>query len=116
MSARGSARFSAGISENETSRSADVCAPKSISRRPAPASDRMARDWDYRRAGHSLVAEAANLANRVVVMSPRPGRIVETLHVDLPSDRDYAGTMKRPEFIRVANRARDLLGSSSGAD
>jgi len=62
------------------------------------------------------VAEAAYLANRMVVMSPRPGRIVETLDVDLPSDRDYAETMKRPEFIRVANRARDLLGSSSGAD
>ncbi|MBW8710247.1 MAG: ATP-binding cassette domain-containing protein, partial [Mycobacterium sp.] len=62
------------------------------------------------------VAEAAYLANRVVVMSPRPGRIVETLNVDLPSERDYAETMKRPEFIRVANRARDLLGSSSGAD
>jgi NitT/TauT family transport system ATP-binding protein len=62
------------------------------------------------------VAEAAYLANRAVVMSPRPGRIVETLNVDLPSERDYAETMKRPEFIRVANRARDLLGSSSGAD
>jgi NitT/TauT family transport system ATP-binding protein len=62
------------------------------------------------------VAEAAYLANRVVVMSPRPGRIVETLNVDLPSERDYAETMKRPEFIRVANRARDLLGSTGGAD
>jgi NitT/TauT family transport system ATP-binding protein len=62
------------------------------------------------------VAEAVYLANRVVVMSPRPGRIVETLGVDLPSERDYAETMERPEFIRVANRVRDLLGSSTAAD
>ncbi|MHA0288751.1 ABC transporter ATP-binding protein [Mycobacterium sp. C3-094] len=62
------------------------------------------------------VAEAVYLANRVVVMSPRPGRIVETLDVDLPVDRDYAETMERPEFIRVANRVRDLLGSTTAAD
>jgi NitT/TauT family transport system ATP-binding protein len=62
------------------------------------------------------VAEAVYLANRVVVMSPRPGRIVETLDVDLPAERDYAETMERQEFIRVANRVRDLLGSTSSAD
>ncbi|MFN3004799.1 ABC transporter ATP-binding protein [Mycolicibacterium wolinskyi] len=62
------------------------------------------------------VAEAVYLANRVVVMSPRPGRIVEMLDVNLPAERDYAETMERPEFIRVANRVRDLLGSSSAAD
>ena len=62
------------------------------------------------------VAEAVYLANRVVVMSPRPGRIVETLDVDLPAERDYSSTMQRPEFIRVANRVRDLLGSSTAAD
>ena len=62
------------------------------------------------------VAEAVYLANRVVVMSPRPGRIVDTLDVDLPVERDYAETMERPEFIRVANRVRDLLGSTTSAD
>ncbi len=62
------------------------------------------------------VAEAVYLANRVVVMSPRPGRIVETLDVDLPAERDYAETMERPEFIQVANRVRELLGSTTSAD
>lgn len=62
------------------------------------------------------VAEAVYLANRVVVMSPRPGRIVETLDVDLPPEREYGETMERPEFIKVANRVRDLLGSSTAAD
>ncbi|NUP25224.1 MAG: ABC transporter ATP-binding protein, partial [Nocardia sp.] len=62
------------------------------------------------------VAEAVYLANRVVVMSPRPGRIIEKLEVDLPAHRDYATTMETPEFIRVANRVRDLLGSVAHAD
>ncbi|MET0899319.1 MAG: ABC transporter ATP-binding protein [Mycobacterium sp.] len=62
------------------------------------------------------VAEAVYLANRVVVMSPRPGRIIETLDVDLPAERDYAETMERPEFIKVATRVRDLLGSAGAAD
>jgi NitT/TauT family transport system ATP-binding protein len=62
------------------------------------------------------VAEAVYLANRVVVMSPRPGRIIETLDVDLPAERDYAETMERPEFIKVATRVRDLLGSAVAAD
>ena len=62
------------------------------------------------------VAEAVYLANRVVVMSPRPGRIVEILDVDLPEKRDYGTTMETPEFITVANRVRDLLGATTSAD
>ncbi|GGL03335.1 ABC transporter ATP-binding protein [Nocardia jinanensis] len=62
------------------------------------------------------VAEAVYLANRVVVMSPRPGRIIELLDVDLPAHRNYATTMETPEFITVANRIRDLLGSVAQAD
>jgi NitT/TauT family transport system ATP-binding protein len=62
------------------------------------------------------VAEAVYLANRVVVMSPRPGRIVETLDVDLPDHRHYGPTMEEPEFNRVASRVRELLGTSVAAD
>lgn len=60
------------------------------------------------------VAEAVYLANRVVVMGPRPGRIVEELDVALPDDRDYGVTMEEPEFNRVASRVRELLGSPGG--
>ncbi len=62
------------------------------------------------------VAEAVYLANRVVVMSPRPGRIVDILDVDLPAHREYSATMERPEFISVANTVRDLLGATTSAD
>ncbi len=64
---------------------------------------------------HSI-AEAAYLANRVVVMTDRPGSIAEIIDVDLPPERDYAATMARPEFARVTNRVRGLLGAGAAAD
>jgi NitT/TauT family transport system ATP-binding protein len=62
------------------------------------------------------VAEAVFLANRVVVMSARPGRILETLDVPLGSHRDYAATMEHPDFVRVSARVRELLGASHTAE
>lgn len=62
------------------------------------------------------VAEAAYLASRVVVMSPRPGQIVEEHRVDLPAQRGYAETLETPEFHRVSSRVRELLGASGEAD
>ncbi|SEB42001.1 NitT/TauT family transport system ATP-binding protein [Paramicrobacterium humi] len=62
------------------------------------------------------VAEAVYLASRVVVMSPRPGRIIEEHTVDLPAERDYAAVLETPEFHRVSSRVRELLGASGHAD
>lgn len=62
------------------------------------------------------VAEAVYLANRVVVMSARPGKILETLEVPLGADRDYGESMEDPEFVRIAGRVRDLLGASHAGD
>ncbi len=62
------------------------------------------------------VPEAIYLANRVVVMSPRPGRILEELPVGLPRVRDYGETMADPEFQRLTGRVRDLLGTSGEVD
>ncbi len=62
------------------------------------------------------VPEAIYLANRVVVMSPRPGRILEGLPVGLPRVRDYGETMADPEFQRLTGRVRDLLGTSGEVD
>ncbi|WP_221583536.1 ABC transporter ATP-binding protein [Microbacterium sp. G2-8] len=62
------------------------------------------------------VAEAVYLASRVVVMSPRPGRIVEEHTVDLPKRRDYAATLEDPEFHRVSSRVRTLLGAAGSEE
>ena len=62
------------------------------------------------------VAEAAYLASRVIVMSPRPGRIVEEHTVDLPKRRNYADTLELPEFHRVSSRVRELLGASGSEE
>ena len=64
---------------------------------------------------HSI-AEAVFLSNRVEVMSPRPGRIIESLPVDLPPERDYAAVMADPVFERTARKVRDLLGASAAGD
>lgn len=62
------------------------------------------------------VAEAVYLGSRVVVMSPRPGRIIEQHTVNLPPERDYGETMANEEFRRVSSRVRELLGSPADAD
>jgi ABC-type nitrate/sulfonate/bicarbonate transport system ATPase subunit len=43
------------------------------------------------------VEEALYLGDRVVVLSARPGRVAETLAVDLPRPR-RRGMIARPEF------------------
>ncbi|RKR91354.1 NitT/TauT family transport system ATP-binding protein [Micromonospora pisi] len=61
---------------------------------------------------HSI-AEAVFLGTRVEVMSPRPGRIVRTLPVDLPAERGYAQVMSDPRFDRLATEIRELLGAGA---
>jgi NitT/TauT family transport system ATP-binding protein len=57
---------------------------------------------------HSI-AEAVYLADRVVVMTPRPGTVAEVLKTGLPEERDYAATMAEPEFATTTTRIRHLL-------
>jgi NitT/TauT family transport system ATP-binding protein len=54
------------------------------------------------------IAEAVFLADRVVVFSPRPGRIAEILTIDLPRPRRLA-VRESPEFGRYCNRIRELF-------
>ncbi len=49
------------------------------------------------------VDEAVYLANRVVVMAARPGRVQEVIDVDLPYPRTEAVRLS-PEFTRIRNR------------
>ncbi|WP_251152353.1 ABC transporter ATP-binding protein [Cellulosimicrobium sp. Marseille-Q4280] len=62
------------------------------------------------------VPEAVFLGSRIVVMSPRPGRIVETLEPGLPDRREYATTLADPRFTAAAEHLRDLLGASHVAE
>jgi NitT/TauT family transport system ATP-binding protein len=59
---------------------------------------------------HSI-AESVYLADRVVVLTTRPGSIAEVIPVGLPAERDYAATMARPEFAATTARVRALLGT-----
>ncbi|MEV1289792.1 ABC transporter ATP-binding protein [Micromonospora sp. NPDC049679] len=61
---------------------------------------------------HSI-AEAVFLGTRVEVMSARPGRIIRTLPVDLPAERNYADVMADERFDRLAAELRGLLGSGA---
>ncbi|MFE3137707.1 ABC transporter ATP-binding protein [Streptomyces scopuliridis] len=64
---------------------------------------------------HSI-SEAVYLADRVVVMSPRPGTITEIIDVGLEAERDYTETLGRPEFREAAGHIRGLLGAASAQD
>ena len=77
----------------------------------------MNRIWRTTRTTVLLVThsipEAVYLADRVVVMSDRPGTIREVIDVGLPPEREYAATLATPEFAGVAGRIRSLLGAGA---
>jgi NitT/TauT family transport system ATP-binding protein len=56
---------------------------------------------------HSI-AEAVFLSTRVVVMSPRPGRIASVVPVDLPYPRS-ALTREEPRFFELVTEVREAL-------
>jgi NitT/TauT family transport system ATP-binding protein len=63
---------------------------------------------------HSI-PEAVFLSTRIVVMSPRPGRIHDVIENDLPRDRPL-GIRETPEFLAIAQRVRDGLRQGHGYD
>ena len=60
---------------------------------------------------HSIT-EAVFLADRVLVMSPRPGRLVGEIVVDLPRPRNVA-TTEQPEFAQFTREVRRHLNTAS---
>ncbi|NBC95149.1 MAG: ATP-binding cassette domain-containing protein [Deinococcus-Thermus bacterium] len=63
---------------------------------------------------HSI-PEAVFLSSKIVVMSPRPGRILEVIDSDLPRDRDL-DIRETPEFLRIAHAVREGLREGHSYD
>ncbi|HNP73045.1 MAG TPA: ABC transporter ATP-binding protein [Kouleothrix sp.] len=59
---------------------------------------------------HSI-PEAVFLSDRVVVMSPRPGRIENVVTIDLPRPRDIV-TRESPRFFELVTEVRESLRES----
>jgi NitT/TauT family transport system ATP-binding protein len=57
---------------------------------------------------HSM-DEAVYLSDRVVVMTPRPGRVAEILDVPLPRPRAAEGVRRDPRFVDLTNYIWDSL-------
>ncbi len=56
---------------------------------------------------HSI-PEAVFLSNRIVVMSPRPGRIIDIIDTNFPSQRTL-DIRETPAFINIAHQVREGL-------
>ena len=56
---------------------------------------------------HSI-PEAVFLSTRIVVMSPRPGRIIDVIETNFPRGRSL-DIRETPEFLKVAHRVREGL-------
>ena len=63
---------------------------------------------------HSI-SEAVFLGDQVLVMTPRPGRIAETVTVDLPRPRPL-DIMNTPEFGASVRRIRAHFNAQGGLD
>ncbi|MCD1633810.1 ABC transporter ATP-binding protein [Martelella mediterranea] len=56
---------------------------------------------------HSI-PEAVYLSTRIVVMSPRPGRVTDVIESPLPKERPL-DIRESPEFLKIAHRVREGL-------
>jgi len=61
------------------------------------------------------IQEAILLSDAVAVMSPRPGRILEVVPVDLPRPRTV-DVIRSPEFHEINNHLVELLFSGTGSE
>jgi NitT/TauT family transport system ATP-binding protein len=63
---------------------------------------------------HSI-PEAVFLSTKIVVMSPRPGRIIDIIDGDFPRDRSLE-IRETPEFLKIAQRVRSGLRAGHSYD
>ena len=64
---------------------------------------------------HSI-PEAVYLSTRIVVMSPRPGRVMEVIDVDLGPGERPLDIRETPAFLAVAHRVRRALRAGHSYD
>ena len=81
--------------------------------------EQLLRLWEHTRktvvfVTHSI-SEAVFLSNRIVVMSPRPGRILEIIDNALPPGRGL-DIRETPAFLDVAHRVRVALRAGHSYD
>lgn len=75
----------------------------------------------WRRTGKTVVfvthsiPEAVFLSTKIVVMSPRPGRIVDVIESNFPGHRTL-DIRETPEFLKVAHRVREGLRAGHSYD
>jgi sulfonate transport system ATP-binding protein len=79
--------------------------------------DALARLWAQRRKTVLFVThdaeEALYLADRVVVLSPRPGRVKARFTVDLPRPRSFESRFS-PEFLALKRQVWEATGLDAG--
>jgi NitT/TauT family transport system ATP-binding protein len=63
---------------------------------------------------HSI-PEAVFLSTKIVVMSPRPGRIIDIIDCNFPRDRSLE-IRETPEFLKIAQRVRTGLRAGHSYD
>ncbi|WP_433797203.1 ABC transporter ATP-binding protein [Actinoplanes sp. CA-252034] len=61
------------------------------------------------------IDEAILMADRVLVLSGRPGRILKEVPIDLPRPRDEVETRALPRFQDYRREVHGLIGSGSGS-
>jgi NitT/TauT family transport system ATP-binding protein len=81
--------------------------------------EQLLRLWDQTKktvvfVTHSI-PEAVFLSTKIVVMSPRPGRIIDVITSNFPRDRTLE-IRETPEFIKIAQRVRSGLRSGHSYD
>ncbi|WP_288901373.1 ABC transporter ATP-binding protein [uncultured Sneathiella sp.] len=63
---------------------------------------------------HSI-PEAVFLSSKIVVMSPRPGKVIDIIESNLPRDRTL-DIRETPEFLEISHRVREGLRSGHSYD
>jgi NitT/TauT family transport system ATP-binding protein len=81
--------------------------------------EQLLRLWDQTKktvvfVTHSI-PEAVFLSSKIVVMSPRPGRIIDIIDCNFPRDRTLE-VRETPEFLKIAQRVRSGLRSGHSYD